>query len=124
MLRYSKDHVWVKEEAGILRVGLSDFAQGELGEIAFIELPKVDSRITANEPVCSIDSLKSTSDIYAPISGTVREINRDLEVSGSAGAINRDPLGDGWLFTIEPDDPSAIDSLLSASDYKILISPT
>jgi glycine cleavage system H protein len=117
-LLYSKDHTWVREEGSSFRIGLSDFAQNELGEIAFVELPEIGREVDRGDPVCSIDSLKSTSEIYAPISGTIVEANRELESEEHCGLINSDPLGGGWLFAIEPGDRSELSSLLSPSDYE------
>ena len=117
-VRYTKDHTWIREEAGGFRVGLSDFAQGELGEIAFVELPETGREVAQGETVCSIDSLKSTSEIYAPISGTIVAVNRELESEEHCGLVNSDPLGRGWLFAIEPRDRGELDTLLSPSEYE------
>lgn len=122
MLRYSKDHVWVKEEPSGVRIGLTDYAQNELGEVSFIELPDPGSHFEAHSAVCSVDSLKSTSDIYTPVSGTIVEVNRRLTEEGMASLINKDPLGDGWLFVIKADDENPIESLLTEDQYKKYIS--
>lgn len=115
---YTHDHAWVLPEGNRVRVGISEFAQSELGEIAFIELPEPGRFISRGEAVCSIDSLKSTSEIYAPVSGTVVEINRDLSEENSSSLINSDPLGRGWLFTIEMSEPQQIEELLSPAAYR------
>ena len=104
-LLYSKDHEWVYPENNRARVGLSDFAQSELGEIAFVELPKIGKEFKKGEPVCSIDSLKSSSEIYAPVSGKIVEVNKILEVGQNCAIVNSDPLGEGWIFVIELSTP-------------------
>lgn len=117
-IHYSRDHTWVREDGDRVRVGMSDFAQEELGEIAFVELPAEGRSVNRGEPVCSIDSLKSTSEIYAPISGTVAEVNRELATEEHCGLINSDPLGKGWLFALEPSDRGELGDLLSSSEYE------
>lgn len=115
---YSKDHEWVLKEENLARIGISDFAQSELGEVAFIELPPVGESIQRGEPVCSIDSLKSTSEIYAPVSGTVIRVNESLTADEKAcGLINTDPLGEGWLFVVEMSDPGQTADLLTREQY-------
>ena len=116
-LRYTKDHTWIREEGNTLRVGLSDFAQAELGEIAFVELPEAGRIVAQGDPVCSIDSLKSTSEIYAPLTGRVVEVNEQLRTEGGCARIDSDPLGDGWLFVLELERPEELAGLLSAEEY-------
>jgi glycine cleavage system H protein len=101
----------------VVRVGLSDFAQAELGDVAWVELPPVGRHVRRGEAACSIESLKSAGEVYAPVSGTVVEVNAALADERSCGAVNRDPLGDGWLFALRPDDPAEIDALMSAEEY-------
>jgi glycine cleavage system H protein len=117
---YSKDHEWVLNENGRARVGISDFAQSELGEIAFVELPELGRRVQRGEAVCSIDSLKSTSEIYAPVSGTIVQVNEELsdEEEKACAVINTDPLGRGWLFVVEMDRPEEIEDLMSTREYE------
>jgi glycine cleavage system H protein len=117
-LLYSKDHTWVRPEGGRARVGISDFAQQELGEIAFVELPEPGRRLSRGETACTIDSLKSTSEIYAPLAGTVVEVNRRLDSEEHCGLINSDPLGEGWLFLLEPSRPEEMTELLSEAEYR------
>jgi glycine cleavage system H protein len=100
-----------------VRVGLSDFAQAELGDVAWVELPPVGRHVQRGEAACSIESLKSAGEVYAPVSGTVVEVNASLGDEKGCGAVNRDPLGDGWLFALRPDDPVEFDSLMSAEEY-------
>lgn len=118
--RYSKDHVWIRKEGDAFRVGLSIFAQKELGEIVFVELPQVGKRVQQGDAVCSIDSLKSTSDIYAPASGTIVATN-PLTGQENAAIVNKDPLGAGWLFSMSLDDPSQLDGLMSEDEYTAFV---
>ena len=115
---YSEDHEWVLRENDRVRVGISEFAQSELGEIAFVELPELGKFVKRGETVCSIDSLKSTSEIYAPVSGTVVQINESLSDEKSCSIINTDPLGGGWLFVLEMRDPEELKSLRSGEAYE------
>jgi glycine cleavage system H protein len=115
---YSEDHEWVLREDDRVRVGISEFAQSELGEIAFVELPEVGMQVKRGEAVCSIDSLKSTSEIYAPVTGTVVQINESLSDEKSCGLINTDPLGRGWLFVLEMSDPEQLGELLPGEAYE------
>jgi glycine cleavage system H protein len=115
---YSEDHEWVLREDNRVKVGISDFAQSELGEIAFVELPEIGTFVNRGEPVCSIDSLKSTSEIYAPVSGTVSRINDSLSDEQSCSIINRDPLGRGWLFVLEMSNPDELKDLLTREAYQ------
>ena len=108
---YSEDHEWVLRDNNRVKVGISEFAQSELGDIAFVELP------SRGEAVCSIDSLKSTSEIYAPVSGTVVRINESLSDEKACSVINQDPLGRGWLFVLEMSDPGQIERLLTREQY-------
>ena len=115
---YSREHIWVKEEEGSVRIGLSDFAQCELGELTYIELPEPGSHFDSAEVICSIDSLKAASDIYAPLSGTVDCVNESLNAHDGASLINQDPLGAGWILTMKPDDEGYKQDLLSPEDYR------
>ncbi len=117
MYRYTRDHAWVLVEGSRARVGISDFAQKELGDVAYVALPRAGQPLRRGEPACSVDSLKSSSEIYAPLTGTVVEAHTALEKGDAARAINTDPLGGGWLFTMDIADPSELDGLLSESAY-------
>jgi glycine cleavage system H protein len=117
MRRYTKDHSWVQVEGRRARVGLSDFAQSELGEIAYVELPAAGRRVARGDVLGTVDSLKSSSEIYAPVSGVVAEVNSDLASEQNASTINRDPLGDGWLVVIDMDDPRELTALLAEEEY-------
>lgn len=119
-LRYSKDHEWVRVEGGgQVRVGITDFAQDALGDVVFVELPASGTVVAAGESLGEVESTKSVSDIYAPVSGTVVEVN-DL-LSDSPERLNDDPYGEGWICAIELRDPSEVDSLLDAAAYAALI---
>jgi len=114
---YSKDHEWVLQEDNLATVGISEFAQEELGEIAFVELPELGTVVKQGEAVCSIDSLKSTSEIYAPVSGTVIRINDSLSDEKSCAVINTDPLGRGWLFVLKISNAAELEGLLTREAY-------
>ncbi|MEE9306425.1 MAG: glycine cleavage system protein GcvH [Spirochaetia bacterium] len=115
---YSKDHEWILQQDGRAKVGISEIAQSELGDISFVELPEVGRQVSRGEAVCSIDSLKSTSEIYAPVSGTILEVNEGLADEQACTIINSDPLGQGWLFVLEMSDPKEIEELLTRSEYE------
>ncbi len=114
-LRYSEEHEWVKEEGEKVRIGITDFAQSELGDIVFVELPEVGDEITADEPFGSVESVKTVSELYAPISGKVVEVNEDLE--DSPEFVNESPYEKAWMIVVEPSDRAEFDSLMSAEDY-------
>ena len=117
-LRYTHDHHWARRDTPQrICVGLSDFAQRELGEIAYLELPQVGAHVAAGAAICAVESLKSAGELYAPVTGTVVATNAALVAAGGQTLINRDPLGEGWIFALEMDDPDAFDGLLSATDY-------
>ena len=117
MRLYTKDHTWVEAEGMRARVGISDFAQSELGEIAYVELPAPGARVLRGEVVCTVDSLKSSSEIYAPVSGVVADVNSVLADEKSCTLVNRDPLGEGWLVIIEMQDSEELKLLLAEEDY-------
>ncbi len=117
MRLYTKDHTWVVAEGARARVGISDFAQSELGEIAYVELPPAGARVVRGDVVCTVDSLKSSSEIYAPLSGVVVEVNLLLRAEENCTLVNRDPLGEGWLLLIEMQDPEELKDLLAEEEY-------
>jgi glycine cleavage system H protein len=100
-----------------VRVGLSAFALAELGDVSWVELPVAGRHVRRGEAACAIESLKSAGEVYAPLSGTVVEVNRLLADEQGCAAANRDPLGDGWLFALRPDDPEELGTLMSAEEY-------
>ncbi|MCR2823104.1 glycine cleavage system protein GcvH [Lederbergia panacisoli] len=114
-LRYSEEHEWVKEEDGKIRIGITDFAQSELGDIVFVELPEVGDDVTADEPFGSVESVKTVSELYAPLSGKVVAVNEDLD--DSPEFVNESPYEKAWMIVIEPSDLSEMDNLMSADDY-------
>ncbi|WP_078555686.1 glycine cleavage system protein GcvH [Bacillus alkalicellulosilyticus] len=118
-LKYSEEHEWVKIEDGKVRIGITDFAQSELGDIVFVELPEVGDDITADEPFGSVESVKTVSELYAPISGKVVEVNEDLD--DSPEFVNESPYEKAWMIVIEPSDLSEADKLMSVDEYKKMI---
>jgi glycine cleavage system H protein len=118
-LRYSADHEWVRTEGALVRVGITDYAQDALGDVVFIDVPEVGRRVQKDETFSEVESTKSVSDIFAPVSGTIVEANAAL--GDRPELVNSDPYGDGWICVIDPDDPGSIDELLSAGDYLALI---
>ena len=117
MRLYTKDHTWVEAEGLRARVGISDFAQSELGDIAYVELPSPGARVQRGEVVCTVDSLKSSSEIYAPVSGVVADVNSLLGTEQNCALVNRDPLGEGWLVLIEMQDTEELKLLLAEEEY-------
>ena len=117
-LHYTKDHEWVRAEGDgeTLRVGVTDYAQDALGDIVFVTLPEAGSHVTEGEACGEIESTKSVSDVFAPVTGTVTERNEALDASPEL--VNSDPYGEGWMLAIRPDDASAIDGLLDAAAYQ------
>ena len=117
-VRYSLDHHWARREsAQRITVGLTDFAQREMGEIAYLELPEVGVKVSAGVAICAIESLKSAGELYAPVAGTIVACNERLTRSGGVRLINSDPMGVGWIFAMEMDDPSEYEALLTAREY-------
>ncbi|RMD98347.1 MAG: glycine cleavage system protein GcvH [Deltaproteobacteria bacterium] len=116
-LKYTKEHEWVRVEADDEAViGITDFAQDQLGEIVFVELPEVNEEFSKEENIATVESVKAVSDVYAPVSGTVLEVNVDLP--NVPGTINEDPYGDGWMVRIKMTDPTEVDSLMDADEYE------
>lgn len=118
-LRYSEEHEWVKLEDGKVRIGISHFAQSELGDIVFVELPQVGDEIKTDDPFGSVESVKTVSELYAPISGTVVEVNADLE--DSPEFVNESPYEKAWMIVVEPADASEIENLMTAEQYEEMI---
>ena len=114
-LYYSEDHEWIREEEDYLLIGITDFAQEELGDIVFVELPEVDEEFDKDDSFGVLESVKAVSDTFIPISGKVIEVNEDL--IDNPELINNDPYGDGWLIKVEPAADSELDELLSAEEY-------
>lgn len=117
-LMYTKDHEWALVEGGIATVGLTDHAQRELGDIVFVELPKIGAKVKAGESFGAIEAVKSVAEVYAPVAGVVTEVNSSL--AGDAGVINQDPYGKGWILKVKM-DKSADNELMDAAAYKQLV---
>jgi glycine cleavage system H protein len=117
-LRYTAEHEWVRLQPSgdVARVGITAFAQDALGDIVFVTLPDEGAAVTASSPCGEVESTKSVSDVYAPLSGTVAGRNEALDASPEL--VNSDPYGEGWMFEIRVDDPGAVDGLMSAADYQ------
>ena len=115
-LRYTAEHEWVRDEGGRVRVGITAYAQDALGDIVFVQLPEAGSTVEAGSAVGEVESTKSVSDLYAPVSGTVVERNEALDATPEL--VTSDPSGQGWMFEVEPADPAATDALLSADQYR------
>ncbi|MFH1852361.1 MAG: glycine cleavage system protein GcvH [Candidatus Neomarinimicrobiota bacterium] len=118
-LFYTNDHEWASNSGGEITVGITDFAQGELGDIIFVELPAVGQEFSQGDPFGTIEAVKTVADLYAPVSGKIIDVNQDLD--DEPAKINSDPYGAGWIIKIEASDISEIDELLSADDYKKLL---
>ncbi|ATO27646.1 glycine cleavage system protein H [Bacillus atrophaeus] len=114
-LRYSEEHEWVKVEGEKVRIGITHFAQSELGDIVFVELPEVGVEIKADEPFGSVESVKTVSELYAPINGKVVEVNEDLD--DSPEFVNESPYEKAWMIVVEPSDASEIESLMTSEQY-------
>ena len=118
-LRYSADHEWAKVEGEKVRVGITDYAQDALGDVVFVELPEVGTKVEQGQSCAEVESTKSVSEIYAPLSGVIAEVNADL--ADNPQRLNEDPYADGWMFVIEPADRAQVDELLDAEGYRALI---
>jgi glycine cleavage system H protein len=118
-LHYTRDHEWLRVEKDRGRVGITDFAQQALGDVVYVELPKVGDKFSAGEPFGSVESVKSVNELFIPVSGQVLEVNEAL--ADAPELVNTDPYKDGWMITIKITDESEVDSLLSASEYEDFI---
>jgi len=118
-LKYTKDHEWVRVEGNEAYIGITEFAQGELGDIVYVDISTEGETLEHEEIFGTVEAVKTVSDLFMPVSGKVLEVNSKLE--SNPEAVNKDPYGDGWMIKIEMTDASQADSLLSAADYKTLI---
>ena len=118
-LKYTKDHEWVKIEGDILTVGITDFAQGELGDIVYVEVDSLDEALDLEAVFGTVEAVKTVSDLFMPVAGEIIEFNEVLEEEPEK--VNDDPYGDGWMIKIKVTDSTDLDSLLSADDYNSLI---
>lgn len=118
-LKYTKDHEWVLEDSGEAIVGITDFAQGELGDIVFIEIETGGETMDKDEVFGTIEAVKTVSDMFMPVTGEIIEVNPKLEETPDI--VNKDPYGDGWMIRIRVSDPAQLDELLTADQYKTLV---
>ena len=118
-LRYTKDHEWIKVEGNTATIGITDFAQHELGDIVFVDIPSVGKPLNAHEIFGTVEAVKTVSDLYLPVSGTITEVNADLE--GNPESVNNDPYGKGWMVKMTLSNPAEADALLDAAAYKELV---
>mgnify|MGYP001814726839 CR=1 FL=1 len=118
-LKYTKDHEWIKIEGDIATIGITDFAQGELGDIVYVEVETVDETLEREEVFGTVEAVKTVSDLFLPVSGEILEFNEDLEAEPEK--VNEDPYGAGWMVRVKMSDPSEVEDLLDAEAYKELI---
>ena len=118
-LKYTKDHEWLLVDGDTGTVGITDYAQGELGDVVFVELPSVGKTVKQHESFGTIEAVKAVSDLYAPVSGSVLEVNGDL--ASAAELVNKDPYGKGWMVKVKLSKPDEVAGLLTAAAYKALI---
>ncbi|MFW6524292.1 glycine cleavage system protein GcvH [Acinetobacter baumannii] len=115
-LKYARTHEWVKIEGDLVITGITDHAQDELGDLVYVETPEVGNQVTAGEQAGVVESVKTASDIHAPVSGTVVEVNTDLE--DDPDFVNEDPYGKGWIYKIKPDNIADVEKLLTNAEYE------
>ncbi len=118
-MKYTKEHEWIKVEGNVATIGITEYAQGELGDIVFVELPQVGAKLTQMQAFGTIEAVKAVSELFAPVSGTVKEINTNLEKDSSV--INKDPYGAGWMIKVENFPAAEITALLDAAAYRKLL---
>jgi len=117
-LRYSSDHEWIRQDGNVVTIGITEYAQDSLGDVVFVEVPEQGSEVSIGDSFTEVESTKSVSDIYAPVSGTIAAVNEALD--GQPELLNNDPYGEGWICSIEMSDPSELDALLDADAYSAL----
>ncbi|MGV3613547.1 MAG: glycine cleavage system protein GcvH [Fluviicola sp.] len=118
-LKYTKDHEWVSVEGDVATIGITDFAQGELGDIVYVEIETVGETMDQEEVFGSVEAVKTVSDLFMPVSGEIIEFNEGLERNPEA--VNKDPYGDGWMIKVKLSNPAELDSLLDAAGYQALV---
>lgn len=118
-LRYSSEHEWARQEGGRVRIGITQFAAEKMSDVVFIELPQVGVRVSFMQPFGVIESVKAVSDLFAPVSGTVVEVNTAL--ANTPEVVNSDPYGQGWIVLVEPTDPSELQKLMTAPQYRKVV---
>jgi glycine cleavage system H protein len=117
-LKYTKEHEWVRVDGDRVTVGITDFAQDALGDVVYVDVPETGTQVKAGEPFGEVESTKSVSDVYAPVSGTV--VDRNTKLTDDPELVNRDPYGDGWMIAISPADGTEVEGLLEAGAYREL----
>lgn len=118
-LRYTKDHEWISLEGNTATVGITDFAQKELGDIVFVDISTVGKPLAANEIFGTVEAVKTVSDLYLPVAGTITEVNSELE--GAPENVNKDAYGSGWMIKMTVDNPAEVEALLDAAAYEALV---
>ena len=118
-LRYTEEHEWVRVDGTTARVGITDYAQDALGDVVYVDLPQVGAAVAAMASCCEVESTKSVSEIFSPVSGTIAEVNSDL--TDAPQMINEDPYGKGWIFSVELADAAEVESLLTAAAYQAFL---
>ena len=118
-LRYTQEHEWVRVDGTTARVGITDYAQDALGDVVYVDLPEVGTTVAAMASCCEVESTKSVSEIFSPVSGTVSEVNTDL--ADTPQVINEDPYGKGWIFAVEMSDPNQANGLMDAAAYQAFL---
>jgi glycine cleavage system H protein len=118
-LRYTKEHEWVRDEQGRFRVGITDYAQDALGDVVYVDLPEVGAEVQADAPLGEVESTKSVSDVFSPVSGTI--VERNPLIDDRPELVNEAPYGDGWLIVIQPADPAQLDALMDAAGYQTFL---
>jgi glycine cleavage system H protein len=118
-LLYTKDHEWVRVEANLCTVGITHFAQSELGDIVYVELPKLGEKLAQHEPFGSVESVKAVSEVFMPVTGSIEKFNEKL--ADSPELVNNDPYGEGWMLVVKMDKTAELDALMSAAEYEDFI---
>ena len=118
-LRFTKDHEWVRLDGDLAVVGITDYAQSQLGDVVYVELPEIGRRVEQGKETAVVESVKAASEVYAPVSGEVLEVNEAL--AADPAIVNADPMGDGWFLKLRLDDPKQIDGLMDEETYKRLV---
>ncbi len=118
-LKYTKDHEWVRAEGKTATIGITDFAQGELGDIVYVDIGTVGETLSKEAVFGTVEAVKTVSDLFMPVSGKVLEVNKKIDTNPES--VNKDPYGEGWMIKVEMSDPSEVSGLMSAADYKAMI---
>ena len=118
-LRFTKDHEWIRQDGDTAVIGITDYAQQQLGDIVYVELPSPGIRVEAGKEAAIVESAKAASEVYAPVSGEVVAVNNDL--AGDPAKVNADPMGEGWFLTVKLDDPQALDGLMDEAAYAAFV---